>query len=661
MTELIWEGKYDKDGHKIAPLRVRLPFQTVETVNESVQQRQRTLDLFSSGRPSEWRNRLIWGDKKYILPALLDEFAGKVDLIYIDPPFDTGADFSFNVQVDGEDFTKEPSIIEQKAYRDTWGVTSEERAAGKTHVDKYLQWFYETAIVLRELLADTGSLYVHLDWHVVHYAKTLLDEIFGSQNFINEIIWERKQAAAWLSKQFGITNDTILLYAKGNEHVFNPEYSRDDANTQKYILERFIYDDGDGRKYMKSPLINPLDRPNLKYAFHGVQPPPKGWLYSKERMEALHAKNELVIPEDGNGRIYRKIYEDSYQGQVIQNIWTDIPIVNPVANERLGFATQKPEALLKRIINASSNEGDLVLDCFVGSGTTPAVAEKLNRRWISADLGRYAIHTTRKRLLSVSGVKPFMVQNLGKYERQLWQSAEFGERAEQRVLAYRNFILDLYHARPISGYVWLHGVKAGRMVHIGAVDSPVSPGDVTQIATEFKRAVGTGKDAPATNGVDVLGWDFAFELNEVAKQQAAQANINMRFLRIPREVLEKKAVEQGDIRFFELAALSVDIKQKDRAVTLTLTDFVIPPDDVPEDVRQTITNWEQWIDYWAVDWNNRDDTFHNEWQDYRTRKKRELQKTVNHTYEQPGTYIIMVKVIDILGNDTTKTLKVEVH
>jgi hypothetical protein len=312
-------------------------------------------------------------------------------------------------------------------------------------------------------------------------------------------------------------------------------------------------------------------------------------------------------------------------------------------------------------MNSSAPEGALVFDCFVGSGTTAVVAEQLGLRWIACDLGRFAIHTTRKRLLSMPGVKPFIVQNLGKYERQLWQAAEFGEHAEERVLAYRSFILELYNTRPITGYTWLHGVKAGRMVHIGTVDSPVSPADITQIATEFKRAIGTGKDAPATNGVDVLGWDFAFELNEVAKQQAAQANINMRFLRIPREVLEKKAVEQGDIRFFELAALSVDLNQEGRTITLKLTDFVIPPDDVPEDVRQTITNWEQWIDYWAVDWNNRDDTFHNEWQDYRTRKKRELQKTISHTYEQPGTYIIRVKVIDILGNDTTKTLKVEVR
>ena len=198
------------------------------------------------------------------------------------------------------------------------------------------------------------------------------------------------------------------------------------------------------------------------------------------------------------------------------------------------------------------------------------------------------------------------------------------------------------------------------MVHVGAVDAPVSPGDVQQIALEFRKAVGTGKDAPSESAVDVLGWDFAFELNEVAKQQAAQANIAVRFLRIPREVLEKKAVEQGDIRFFELAALSVDAAQKGLSVALKLTDFVIPPDDVPEDVQRAISHWSQWVDYWAVDWDNKGDTFHNMWQTYRTRKDKSLKLQASHKYDAPGEYQILVKVIDILGNDTTKTLKVSV-
>ena len=303
------------------------------------------------------------------------------------------------------------------------------------------------------------------------------------------------------------------------------------------------------------------------------------------------------------------------------------------------------------------------------------MAEKLNRRWITCDLGRFAIHTARKRLLGIENVKPFVVQNLGKYERQAWQAAEFGGSAQAAAVIanYRRFILELYGARPLEGYAWLHGIKHGRMVHVGAVDAPISPGDVTQIALEFRKARGTGADAPGVSAVDVLGWDFAFELNEVAKQQAAQANIAMRFLRIPREVLEKQAVEQGDIKFFELAALAVDVQVGQAApahrgrpqgiaptVTLTLTDFIIPPDDVPADIQKAITHWSQWIDYWAVDWDNQDDTFHNMWQTYRTRKDKSLALKASHEYEEPGEYRVMVKVIDILGNDTTKTITVEV-
>ena len=216
------------------------------------------------------------------------------------------------------------------------------------------------------------------------------------------------------------------------------------------------------------------------------------------------------------------------------------------------------------------------------------------------------------------------------------------------------------------------------MVHVGGVDAPVSVGDVKQMVAEFKKSMGTGKDAPATNGIDCLGWDFAFEINEVARQQAADANIKMAFKRIPRDVMDKRAVEQGEIKFFELAALGVEVKtgtlatdehgstqiekkSKNGRVTLRLTDFVIPPDDVPEDVRGSVKHWSQWIDYWAVDWNNKDDTFHNEWQTFRTRKDAKLALETKNTYAEPGEYRIVVKVIDILGNDTTKTVKVRVR
>ena len=304
-----------------------------------------------------------------------------------------------------------------------------------------------------------------------------------------------------------------------------------------------------------------------------------------------------------------------------------------------------------------------MLDCFSGSGTTAAVAEKLNRRWITCDLGRFAVHTTRKRLLEIENVRPFVVQNLGKYERQAWQAARVRRRrAEATVRAYRRFLLDLYHAEPVEGFAWLHGKKGGRMVHVGTVDSPATHGDVQRIAIEFRKAIGRGEnDAPQVAGVDVLGWDFALDMNETARQIAQEAGLDVRFVRIPREVLEPKAVEQGDIRFFELAALGVDVRQKGRCVTVELADFMVPPDDVPEDVIKAVKHWSEWIDYWALDFNFRDDTFHNEWQSYRTRKDRKLETSHTHEYAEPGAYTVLVKVIDILGNDTTKALDVTVR
>jgi len=610
MTEIIWDGKYT-NGKKTAPVRIALPFQTIETVNESVQERQRTLDFFSEGRPSDWRNHLIWGDKKYVLPSLLPEFAGKVNLIYIDPPFDTGANFSFtatvpdNPETDEDEtveFTKQPSMIEQKAYRDTWGKG----------LDSYLQWFYETAVMLRELLAEDGSIYVHLDWHVGHYAKCILDEVFGYENFRNEIIWYYPDYLQGnVTKGFPRKNDMILWYSKSDFFKF------------ERVTEK---------------LEKPVKRNKVF------------WNKETQRMDLVR---------DENGKIIYEEFTEKYCDTVWQIGQTSV--TRPHSNEYINYPTQKPEALLERIIKASSNEGDLVLDCFCGSGTTAATAEKLNRRWITCDLGRFAIHTTRKRLLSIPNVKPFVVQNLGKYERQQWISSEF-ENPEQRLsveTAYRNFILELYHAQPIKGYTWLHGVRQGRMIHVGSVETPVAMGDVRNMIQELWKMAGTEPTA-VTNGIDVLGWDFAFELNETALQFAAENKVDLKFKKIPREVLEKKAVEQGDIKFFELAHLETELKKEGKKVTLALTDFIVPPDDVPEDVQQKITHWSQWIDYWAVDWNYRDDTFHNEWQTYRSKKNPKIELSTAKTYEHTGEYVIIVKVIDILGNDTTKQIKIKI-
>jgi adenine-specific DNA-methyltransferase len=244
LPELVWDGKYGSDGAKTRPVRMALPFQDVETVNESAQERSLMLDLFARNEPREWRNRLIWGDKKYVLPSLLPEFAGKVDLIYIDPPFATGADFSYTARIPDDpttkgdqsaQFVKQPSIIEQKAYRDTWG----------RGLDGYVQWFYETVVLLHELLSENGSIYVHLDWHVSHYAKSVLDEIFGSDMFINEVVW-RRIGTHGTTRAFGVIHDNILLYAKSPAYVFNPpSIPLNDA----YIKSHYTQVDPDGRRY----------------------------------------------------------------------------------------------------------------------------------------------------------------------------------------------------------------------------------------------------------------------------------------------------------------------------------------------------------------------------------------------------------------------------
>src|SRR3989304_2975519 len=657
MAELTWDGKYDAKGNRVAPLRVKLPFQTVETVNASAQQRQMMLDL-SGGKRTEWRNRLIWGDKKYVFPSLLDEFAGKVDLIYIDPPFNVGADFSFVATIpdipeteeeETETFVKYPNLIEQKAYRDTWSKG----------IDSYVEWLDDALIILFELLSDKGSIFVHLDNNVGHYVKVFLDEIFGKDNFINQVIWQKVRVSKSQTVGFGSVHDVLFFYSKSKNFIFNEQYIDYDDS---YIDSHYnLTEEKTGRKYGLWDFTQSGSGSARKFLDKIIDPPPgKHWIWSQERIDQGLIEERIVFTSKGTPRLKR--YLDEAKGNRLSDIWSEILDINSMAKERLDYPTQKPEGLLERIIKGSTKEGNLVLDCFIGSGTTAAVAERLGRHWIGCDLGRFAIHTTRKRLLGIPSVRPFVVQNLGKYERQTWQVAEFGgkKQAEAIQKQYRNFILDLYFARPIDGYAWLEGIKDGRMVHVGSVDSPVAYNDLTQILIEFRKAMGTGKDAPKVAAVDVLGWDFAFEINEVGIQQAEAAGINLRCLKIPREVMDPKAVEQGDVKFFELAALAVETKTKKLELELKLTDFTIPPDDVPEDVQKAIKHWSQWIDYWAVDWDNKEDTFHNQWQTYRTRQDKSLKLETSHDYDQAGEYLVMVKVIDILGNDTTKTIKVKV-
>jgi adenine specific DNA methylase Mod len=358
-TELIWDGKYDAAGKRVPPLRVALPFQTVETVNESAQVRRDLFQRLEQEQP--WRNRLIWGDKKYVLPSLLPEFAGKVNLIYIDPPFDTGADFSFTATVPDADphddvddslaFTKQPSLIEQKAYRDTWG----------RGIDSYLQWFYETVVLLHELLAENGSIVVHLDWHSAHYGKVVLDEVFGSDHFVNQIIWKRQTAHSDTgqgSQHLGRIHDVILLYAKSDRFSWNMQFTPYDESYLKSHYNRV--EPGTGRRYRLGDIMAPggAAKGNPYYEFLGFS---RFWRFSQEKMKELHKAGRIVQTKPGTVPQYKR-YLDEMPGLPVQDLWTDISSINSQAKEALGYPTQKPSKLLERILSLSSNQDDLILD-----------------------------------------------------------------------------------------------------------------------------------------------------------------------------------------------------------------------------------------------------------------------------------------------------------
>lgn len=720
-VELIWAGKTSEVTNVV------LPFQSIEQIDEPRSDTMLTpekdsFSLFSfdaaSGRQkSGWTNKLIWGDNKLVLSSLKNgplreeiEKAGGLKLVYIDPPFDVGADFSFDLEVGGETVTKEPNVIEELAYRDTWG-----RGA-----NSFLSMIHERLLLIRDLLSENGSIFTHCDWRVNSYLRMILSNVFGEDSFINEIIWRRKQAQAWMSNQFGVTNDYILFYAKGTQHTFNPIYSKDDDNTQKYIRERFVFDDGDGRKYMKSPLVNPLNRPNLRYEFHGVNPPKTGWLYSKERMEAMYQNNELVMPEKSTSRIYRKIYEDEYKGQMVQNVWIDIPIVNPMAIERIGYPTQKPEALLERIVTATSNAGDLVADFFCGSGTTLAVAEKLGRKWIGCDLGRFAIHTTRKRMIGVqrelkqSGkpYRSFEILNLGKYERQYFvgidptlPDEQRKAQTQQREEHYLTLILSAYKAERVFQLPPFHGKKGSTVVLVGPIDAPVTLAQVNEVIDACRKC--------RISKADILGFEFEMGLVPVIQDEARQKGVSLGLKYIPKDVFDRRAVERNQVKFYDVAYVealplvqgkSVRVQLKDFGVYYTQDDLdvlgeklkpgaskvtidkgqvvKISKDKTGIIARDVLTKkWTDWIDYWAVDFDyeskkelitNVEDgeerqvwtgnfIFENEWQSFRTRQDRRLElQSGKHEYPSRGKYKIAVKVIDIFGNDTTKVFEVNV-
>ena len=654
-TELIWPGKSTLMDASV------LPFQSIEHIDEPRKGTSQQFDLFSmsesTGRQSGgWTNKLIWGDNSLILSSLVNgpmrneiDKAGGLKLVYIDPPFDVGSDFSMEVEVGEESVKKAPSIVEEVAYRDTWGKG----------IDSYASMIYSRIKLVHALLADDGSIFIHCDYRVNAFIRIVLDEIFGTENFVNEIVWCYRQGGRAIDT-FGQKHDTIYWFKKGKNACFNADAVR-------------VPYEGTG----------------------GYQTSGKGVKIGGK----TYLPNELgKIPED----------------------WWDIPAIPPMSKERIGYPTQKPEALLERIIKAASNEGDLIADFFCGSGTTLAVAEKLGRKWIGADLGRFAVHASRKRLISVQReaskkslpFRSFEILNLGGYERafQVGIDPSLNEEAKNVQAAIKReefveLILSAYGAQKSDQLSPFSGSKGGTAIFIGGIDSAVTQDQVQQ-AIDTALSVGISR-------IDVLGFEFEMGISPAMSDAAKEQGLTLTVRYIPNDVFDKRAIAKGQVKFYEAGYVEAKCDVKNRTLLVSLTDFGVfyrqnDADEIAAELRNgnakvvvdqgqvvrvekdkkgvitkenLTSNWQDWIDYWAVDFDFASQPevvtvledgkevkkrtgkfiFENEWQSFRTKSDRSLELTSSpFSYADPGNYSVAVKVIDIFGNDTTRVFKIKV-
>jgi len=665
-VELVWNGKTQEVCNLV------LPFQTIEHIDEPrsnrIEKGKDQLTFFDpSGRQIKgWTNKLIWGDNKLILSSLKNgpmrreiEKQGGLKLIYIDPPFDVGADFSMDVEIGDESFIKKPSVIEEVAYRDTWGKGA----------DSFITMIYERLRLMHGLLADDGSIYVHCDWRLNSVVRLVLDEIFGKDSFGADIVWKYSWGLhvdnAWNRK-----HDTILYYTKGN------------------------FDEG-------NRIFNGYD------------------VMEKRGQEVLR---RLATGIKGATMAADKSKVEDKTLKLSGDVW-DIGVINAMAAERVGYPTQKPEELIEKIIKASSNEGDLVADLFCGSGTTLAVAEKLGRKWLGSDLGRFAIHTSRKRLIKVQremkqagkDFRAFEILNLGKYEREHYVSVDgdLREQEKQQLLENKEkqfieLILSAYSAQAVDSYNNFVGKKRDRLVAVGPVDTPVSSAFVD---TAIKEAQLKG-----ITKFDVLGFDYEMGVDFA---ELSSQGVDVQFKVIPREVFDRRAVEKGHVKFYDVAYIEIKpiIKGRgnNKTIAVELCDFSVfyNQDSVEEaegsikegsskiiiengqiiklskDKRTAIVTkevltrkWTDWVDYWAIDFNmeSRKEIirtvdpktekekeewtggyiFENEWQSFRTKKDRKLELISAEKEVSKGRRKIAVKVVDIFGNDTTRVIEVNI-
>lgn len=560
-------------------------------------------------------NRLIYGDNLLAMQALLagdpatglPSLRGKVDLIYIDPPFDSKADYRTKLTLPGGDISQKPTTIEQFAYADTW----------KDGTASYLRMLYPRLVLMRELLSDHGSIYVHIDWHVGHYVKVLMDEIFGKENFVNEIIWHY-QAGTAPSYGFAKKHDVILFYSiRIKENTYNPiRLMVKDESIYPYI-------DENGRKYRMS----------------------------------------------GNNNATR-YYAD--EGRKADDVWTwldrkenNIVQVFHALPEFVDYATQKPEKLLERIIKASSNEGDLVCDFFGGSGTTAAVAERLGRRWITSDIGKPATLVMRKRLIDQE-VKPFLYQAIGDYQKEMMH----GTRLFRSIGDLSQVVMQLYGALPFMpdqvsdrNYGYIKDERT--LVYVDSPNKLTGRATLRRASEATQSLLGGG-----WKKCIVLAWNFSYDISQAIEEYKNTVEV----LVIPPDLMDKlkkqgftKLVQSGTVRFSGLQYLALHPIEKQAlgdndVLTIRLKDYVqLSPDNIPLDdkdreaVRRVMAEDPlALIEYWSIDPDYDGQTFRSTWQDYRENTAQDHDALhcvyrADLTVPHKENRAVCVKAVDVFG------------
>lgn len=587
--------------------------------NELVLPTKDTVGIFNGQIPEvnerEWVNRLIYGDNLLAMQALLSgdssnglqSMRGKIDLIYIDPPFDSKADYRTKVTLPGVDLEQKPTVIEQFAYADTW----------KDGTVSYLKMLYPRLAIMRELLSDKGSIYIHIDWHVGHYVKILMDDLFGKDNLVNEIIWHYRRWSN-VSNTFQKMHDTIFIYGKSKDY------------------------------FIKIPYQNYANPDWIENTIRGV------------------VDGKLVRLKDEQGNYLKREVEN--KGVPMHDVWEDINFVAPTAKERTNYGTQKPEKLLERIIQSSSKEGDIVADFFMGSGTTGAVAEKLGRKWIMSDLGKPATLVTRKRLID-QGSKPFLYQAIGDYQKEAFSSSKM----YRRVGDLSQIVLQLYGAIPFAD-TEQHQRNLGYIKESKTLIFVDSPNKMTGLSTLKRAQELRNTFMGGWKKVIVLGWNFTYDIVE-AKGSLDDENLELAV--IPPDLIDKlktkasykKLIDSGKIRFSSPQYLVLkDVesfsagKEEDR-IRVTLDWYaLLSADNLPidekdkENLSQLIAKDSlALIDYWSVDPNYNSETFKGVWQDYRGNTEKDgdpmhvLYKAEFMVPKIEGKRKICVRAVDVFG------------